>query len=290
MSTTTQYPASPFDIVRLQWESGDRIFAKKTEESLRRVEGVKGFSCNTAETLEKFVTVHPAMIALKKKVQILQAEDDPVLVIGPTGTGKEIIARALHGARSPVGKFVAVNCTALPSELLESELFGHKKGAFTGAIDDRVGKFRAAWKGTLFLDEIGDMPLDMQAKLLRVLQERVVTPLGDDKEFEVNCRIVAATNKDLNWFTNGGGGFREDLFHRLAVFTLQTLPLSERMGDIEHIVDSLGGHKLVDIYNQRIEDKLKYGNDKSPPNFWAIEGNVRSLQAQVRRYQVLGEI
>lgn len=242
--------------------------AKKMEEAARKgTPDVKLFSCHTEEVLEKFVTVNPQMIALKAKVQKLQAEDDPVLIIGPTGTGKEIIARALHGGRW--GKFVPVNCTALPSELLESELFGHEKGAFTGALSDRVGKFRAAFKGTLFLDEIGDMPLDMQAKLLRVLQEKTVTPLGTDKEEEVSCRVVAATNKSIEELLNKLH-FREDLYHRLAVFTLQTSPLIDRMDDVRHIVDSLGGEKIPDLA-------------------WNTSGNVRSLQAQVRRWQVLGE-
>lgn len=271
MSTSNnQQPTNPSEFMSLLWRGGQKLQARLAEQGCRQSdpEG-KYFSCATAETLDKFVTVDPSMMEMKRRVQLLQAEDDSVLIVGPTGTGKELIARALHGSR--IGKFVPVNCTALPSELLESELFGHKKGAFTGALEDRVGKFRAAWKGTLFLDEIGDMPLDMQAKLLRVLQEKVVVPLGTDKEEEVTCRVVCATNKTLDELLNKIH-FREDLYYRLAVFTLRTTSLKERPEDVRHIVDYLGGEKMPD-------DLIGLPH-----------GNVRSLQAQVRRWQVFGEV
>lgn len=266
-------PNNPSELLYLQYQS-DKALAKSLELATRKTSpDVKLWSHITEEWLERFITVSPAMLSVKSMVRKLQPENDPVLIVGPTGTGKELLARALHGSREqyPGGKFIPVNCTALPSELLESELFGHKKGAFTGAIDDRIGKFRAAWKGTLFLDEIGDMPLDMQAKLLRVLQEGTVCPLGSDKEEPVTCRIVAATNKPLDVLLNKLH-FREDLFYRLSTFVVQTTPLAERLEDIEHIVDSLGGEALVTC-----------GNIK-----WNIEGNVRTLQAQVRKWQVLG--
>ncbi len=263
-----QTPANVNELIKLQWRQ-DKALARLTEKACRTSdpEG-RYFSCETAAVLAGFVTVHPEMLRLKDKVQLLQCEPDPVLIVGPTGTGKEIIARALHGSRT--GKFVAVNCTALPSELLESELFGHVKGAFTGALDDRVGKFRAAFGGTLFLDEIGDMPIDMQAKLLRVLQEKKVCPLGTDKEVEINCRVVCATNRGVDELLNKVH-FREDLYHRLAIFTLQTTALLDRMDDVRHIVDHLGGDKIPD-------EKIL-----------VTSGNVRSLQAQVRRWQVFGE-
>ncbi len=263
-----QTPANVNELIKLQWRQ-DKALARLTEKACRTSdpEG-RYFSCDTAAVLAGFVTVHPEMLKLKDKVQLLQCEPDPVLITGPTGTGKEIIARALHGSRT--GKFVAVNCTALPSELLESEVFGHVKGAFTGALDDRVGKFRAAFAGTLFLDEIGDMPIDMQAKLLRVLQEKRVTPLGTDKEVEINCRVVCATNRGVEELLNKVH-FREDLYYRLAVFTLQTLGLRDRIDDIQHLIDHFGGDKM------------------SVDTVWDCKGNVRSLQAQVRRWQVLGE-
>ena len=274
MTQPTNIPATPSELIELQWRTGAKELARLTEKSIRedcarKQIPLKLASCATEEWLDKYITVDPTMIEVKRTIRLLQPEQDPVLIVGPTGTGKELLARALHGSREQFygGKFVPVNCTALPSELLESELFGHVKGAFTGALDERVGKFRAAWNGTLFLDEIGDMPLDMQAKLLRVLQERVVTPLGSNKEVEVNCRIVAATNRSVETLLNTCH-FREDLYYRLSTFVVKTTPLAGRSEDIRHIVDSLGGEKI-------------------PDGIWDISGNVRSLQAQVRRYQVL---
>lgn len=257
-------------LLEQQWANGMRPIAKNLENECRnKFPNIKIFSCRTAEILDQFITMDKDMIAMKKDVQILQAEDDPVLIVGETGTGKELIAKALHGSRS--GKFIAVNCTAMPNELIESELFGHAKGSFTGAINDRVGKFQAAWGGTLFLDEIGDMPLDMQTKLLRVLQEKVYSPIGSNNEEKVCCRVIAATNKTIEQLL-GGLHFREDLFYRLSTFILQTKPLVDRMDDIRHIVDSLGGENLPD------------------DTAWNLKGNVRSLQAQIRRWLVLGKL
>lgn len=198
---------------------------------------------------------------------------DPVLLCGETGTGKEILANALHGNRS--GKFIAVNCTSLPAELIESELFGHKKGAFTGAIEDRVGKIQAAHAGTLFLDEIGDMPEVMQAKLLRVLQDKKIVRLGDNTEVEVKFRLVCATHRDLGKMVREGK-FREDLYYRLAVFKVATIPLRDRPEDIPAIVRKYnkdGGFPL-DV------DGLLKDTD-------GLRGNVRELQAIIRRWELL---
>jgi len=285
---------TPSDYIAAMWHNGQKVLAAQQEVSARAIaekQGHKGyynlFSCATEEWLNKYITVDPATIELKKQVQTLQGYEYPVLIQGPSGTGKELLARALHGSRT--GKFVAVNCTSLPDELLESELFGHVKGAFTGALGDRVGKFRAAFNGTIFLDEIGDMPLSMQAKLLRVLQEKVVNPIGSDVEEPINCRIVAATNKDLT-----AVHFREDVLYRLNTFTLKTKGLVDRLCDIEEIVDSLGGEGLVDEY-----EKWKVSNEYPPEiakeeifckHFFNLSGNVRSLQAQVLRYKVLGVV
>ena len=268
-------PNTAGDVLKTYWRLGQKTLAAQTEQQIREKNpSIKLWSCECEKQLERFITNDPDMIAMKSHVQQLQKEQDPVLIVGPTGTGKELIARALHGSRS--GKFVAVNCTSMPDELLESELFGHVKGAFTGAVGDRVGKFRNAFNGTIFLDEIGDMPLSMQVKLLRVLQEYVVNPVGSDCEEPINCRVVAATNRSVEELMSGVK-FREDLYYRLSVFVLKTKALSERVCDIEDIVDALGGEKMVNLIM----------NDKTMGRF-DISGNVRTLQAQVRRFNVLG--
>lgn len=167
----------------------------------------------------------------------MAAYDVPVLILGETGTGKELFAEAIHAASTRAGKpFVAVNCGAIPPELANSELFGHKKGAFTGAIADRKGHFQEASSGTLFLDEIGDLPLDTQVRLLRALQSGEVTPMGQSSSVKVNTRILAATHRDLGKDV-AAGRFREDLFHRLAVGILRLPPLRDRDGDTDLLVD-----------------------------------------------------
>lgn len=265
-------------LVAMQWKAGQRQLAKSTEKTIIDTQGLIEFSCNTAEILEAYITNDPESQKLKEHVMLLQKERDSVLISGPTGTGKEMIARALHGSRS--GKFIAVNCTTLPDQLIESELFGHKKGSFTGAVDDRPGKFEAAWNGTIFLDEIGDMPLNMQTKLLRVLQDKKITPVGGNIEQDISSvRVVAATNKTIEELLERKH-FREDLYYRLSTFVLKTKGLLDRLCDVEDIVDSLGGEKLVEEW-QKSGKKLE--------EFFRLEGNVRSLQAQVRRWQVLGE-
>ncbi len=194
-----------------------------------------------------FVGSSAAMRAVQKTIGRLADSDATVLVTGETGSGKEVVARALHdhGCRARRA-FVAVNCAAIPRDLLESELFGHLRGAFTGATGDRAGAFRDAHGGTLFLDEIGDMDLAMQAKILRVLQERCVTPVGG-RPVAVDVRIVAATHRDLAARV-GAGAFREDLYYRLAVVPLHLPPLRDRLADIvplaEHFLRQAGGPAL----------------------------------------------
>ena len=175
-------------------------------------------------------------IQLARKIAV---HDVPVLILGETGTGKELFAEAIHAASSRAGKpFIAVNCGAMPKDLANSELFGHKKGAFTGADFARPGHFREADGGTLFLDEIGDLPLDSQVRLLRALQQHEITPLGESKPVTVNVRIIAATHRDLARDV-AGGRFREDFFHRLAVGILNLPPLRERDGDLDLLIDHL---------------------------------------------------
>ncbi len=174
----------------------------------------------------------PPMREIRKLIETIADSTATVLVTGESGTGKELVAQALHhqSPRSDAN-FVPLNCAAIPKELMESELFGHRKGAFTGALADRVGRFELAHGGTLFLDEIGDLSLDMQVKLLRVLQEKTVDPVGSSRAVEVDVRVVAATHRDLE-AEIAAGRFREDLYYRLNVLPLRTPPLRERGDDI----------------------------------------------------------
>ncbi|HDZ2497984.1 TPA: two-component system response regulator GlrR [Klebsiella pneumoniae] len=181
---------------------------------------------------QAIVTRSPLMLRLLEQAGMVAQSDVSVLINGQSGTGKEIVAQAIHNASPRHDKpFVAINCGALPEQLLESELFGHARGAFTGAVSNREGLFQAAEGGTLFLDEIGDMPVALQVKLLRVLQERKVRPLGSNRDIEINVRIISATHRDLPK-AMARGEFREDLFYRLNVVSLKIPPLSERTEDI----------------------------------------------------------
>ena len=219
---------------------------------------------------------------LKKVFALLEKiapSDVPVLIQGETGTGKELVARALHQHGHRKQKpFLAENCAAVPAELLESELFGHKRGAFTGAVADRPGHFVAADGGTVFLDEIGDMPLPMQSKLLRVLQEGEVRPVGSNKVQKVDVRIVAATNKDLRAMVREKS-FREDLYFRLNVITIQLPPLRERPGDVRH---------LVRFFMDRIGRELGREPEVDEAALALLErhpwpGNVRELENEIHR-------
>lgn len=208
-----------------------------------------------------------------------------VLITGPNGTGKELVAHQLH-EKSERANFplIEVNCAAIPSELIESELFGHVKGAFTSAVKDRAGKFEAADKGTIFLDEIGDMSLSAQAKVLRALQESMITRVGADKDIKVDVRVVAATNKDLKTEI-AEGRFREDLYHRLAVILIKVPPLNERREDIpaliKHFAEKIASEQgnAVKIFSaQAIQLLQEYD--------WT--GNIRELRNVVERLIILG--
>lgn len=188
---------------------------------------------------QAIVTRSPLMLRLLEQAGMVAQSDVSVLINGQSGTGKEIVAQAIHNASPRHDKpFVAINCGALPEQLLESELFGHARGAFTGAVSNREGLFQAAEGGTLFLDEIGDMPVALQVKLLRVLQERKVRPLGSNRDIEINVRVISATHRDLPK-AMARGEFREDLFYRLNVVNLKIPPLSERTEDIPLLANHL---------------------------------------------------
>ncbi|SUW62656.1 Quorum-sensing regulator protein F [Buttiauxella agrestis] len=188
---------------------------------------------------DTIVTRSPAMLRLLEQARMVAQSDVSVLINGQSGTGKEILAQAIHNA-SPRSKkaFIAINCGALPEQLLESELFGHARGAFTGAVSSREGLFQAAEGGTLFLDEIGDMPIPLQVKLLRVLQERKVRPLGSNRDLDINVRILSATHRDLPKAMERGE-FREDLFYRLNVVSLKIPALQERAEDVPLLANHL---------------------------------------------------
>ena len=209
-----------------------------------------------------------------------------LLIRGESGTGKEVVARLVH-AQSPRsdGPFVPVNCGAIPADLLESELFGHRKGAFTGALADRLGRFQLANGGTLFLDEIGDMPAYMQVKLLRVLQERQVEPVGGTAPETVDVRVVAATHRDLERAV-ADGSFREDLYYRLNVVRIETPSLRDRMEDLP---------ELVDFMLQRLNSRHSTGTVEISDNALDIlasypwPGNVRELRNLIERVLILSE-
>ena len=171
------------------------------------------------------------MREVKRLIELAAPSTTTILVQGETGTGKELVAQAVHNLSGRKGKLVSVNCSAIPAELLESELFGHEKGAFTGAEKTRAGRFEMASRGTLFLDEIGDMPLELQAKLLRALEERAIVPLGGSNSVPIDVRVIAATHQDLSGMV-ARGEFREDLFHRLNVIPIKIPPIRDRRADI----------------------------------------------------------
>ena len=244
------------------------------------------------KTLRKKISKNYEMVGdsdeigqIKDIIDKVAPTDARVLITGANGTGKELVAHWIHekSDRSN-GPFVEVNCAAIPSELIESELFGHVKGAFTSAVKDRAGKFEAANKGTLFLDEIGDMSLSAQAKVLRALQENKVSRVGSDKDIKVDVRVVAATNKDLSKEIEEGK-FREDLYHRLAVILVKVPALNERRDDIP---------LLIEHFSQKIAEE----HGTSPKSFaskaitllkgYDWTGNIRELRNVVERLIILG--
>jgi DNA-binding NtrC family response regulator len=221
----------------------------------------------------------PSMREVQKTIGLVADSDATVLITGETGTGKEVVARTIHrvGARGH-GPFMALNCAAIPPELLESELFGHVKGAFTGAILERKGAFRDANSGTLFLDEIGDMDLAMQAKILRAIQERVVTPVGG-KPQKVDVRIVAATHRDLEQWVKQGR-FREDLFYRLNVVPIELQPLRKRAADILPLAEHFLA--MASSPNKQLSDEAAHRLA-----YHAWPGNVRELRNAMERVAVM---
>ena len=243
---------------------------------------------NSAEcaTIEPIVGESDCIVRVRELIEKVAQSEARVLITGENGTGKELVAKWLHGKSNRAdAPFVEVNCAAIPSELIESELFGHERGAFTSAIKQRKGKFEQADGGTLFMDEIGDMSLSAQAKVLRALQERKISRVGSDRDIDVDVRVIAATNKNLEEEIRNGN-FREDLYHRIGVILIKVPPLRERKGDvailIDHFLESIC--KEYNIPTKSVDNKaIEMLSEKR----WS--GNIRELRNVVERLVVLAD-
>jgi formate hydrogenlyase transcriptional activator len=233
---------------------------------------------------EQIIGNSPALESVLEQVEQVAPTDSTVLIQGETGTGKELIARAIHNLSARCGRpFVKLNCAAIPFELLESELFGHERGAFTGAIAQKIGRFELADKGTLFLDEVGDIPPGLQPKLLRVLQEREFERLGSTRTHQVDVRLVAATNRNLPDMVKRNE-FRSDLYYRLNVFPIPLPPLRARREDIPALVEH-----FVEIYGRRMGKQIDEISSETMSELgsYAWPGNIRELQNFIERSVIL---
>jgi formate hydrogenlyase transcriptional activator len=237
-----------------------------------------------ARRFEQIIGRSPALESVLEQVQRVAPTDSTVLVQGETGTGKELIARAIHNLSSRFGRpFIKLNCAAIPFDLLESELFGHEKGAFTGAIAQKIGRFELADKGTLFLDEVGDIPLPLQPKLLRVLQEQEFERLGSGRTHQVDVRLVAATHRNLVEMVKRNE-FRSDLYYRLNVFPVPLPPLRARREDIPALVEH-----FVEIYARRMNKQIDQISPETMSELTSYPwpGNIRELQNFIERSVIL---
>jgi formate hydrogenlyase transcriptional activator len=233
---------------------------------------------------EQVIGNSPALESVLEQVERVAPTDSTVLIQGETGTGKELIAHAIHNLSSRCGRpFVRLNCAAIPLDLLESELFGHEKGAFTGAIAQKIGRFELADNGTLFLDEVGDIPPALQPKLLRVLQEQEFERLGSTRTHQVDVRLVAATNRNLMEMANQGE-FRSDLYYRLNVFPILLPPLRDRREDIPALVNH-----FVEIHSRRMSREIHHipATTMSALTSYGWPGNIRELQNLIERAVIL---
>jgi formate hydrogenlyase transcriptional activator len=240
----------------------------------------------TVSGFEQIIGKSPALETVLGQVKRVAPTDSTVLIEGETGTGKELIARAIHDLSSRSERpFIKLNCAAIPLDLLESELFGHEKGAFTGAIAQKMGRFELADKGTIFLDEVGDLPLRLQPKLLRVLQEQEFERLGSSRTHLVDIRLVAATNRNLAEMVNRGE-FRRDLYYRLNVFPLTLPPLRARTEDIPSLVTH-----FVEIFGRRLNRQIEHipQETMSALSSYQWPGNIRELQNLIERAVILSK-
>ena len=275
------FVSKPVSVGRLLTAVREALSTKEDEPlQTRRPQQTRKKSCQSFE----MVGSSEKMCRLRMMISRIAPSNARVLILGENGTGKELVARQIHLQSSRCeGPFVEVNCAAIPSELIESELFGHEKGAFTSAVRQRKGKFEQAIGGTLFLDEIGDMSLAAQAKVLRALQERKICRVGSDKDIDVDVRVVAETNKDLE-SEIAKGNFREDLYHRLGVIVLEVPPVSQRVEDIPQLVDHFLG-EICSEYSLPKKTIDKEAMDTLVDMTWS--GNVRQLHNVVERLVVL---
>jgi formate hydrogenlyase transcriptional activator len=252
------------------------------------VEGANKLSGNEAPQIERrfeqIIGQSPALESVLAQVERVAPTDSTVLILGEMGTGKELIARAVHKISARCGRpFVKLNCAAIPFDLLESELFGHEKGTFTGAVTQKIGRFELADHGTLFLDEIGDIPLALQPKLLRVLQEQEFERLGSGRTHKVDVRLIAATHNNLAEMVNKRD-FRGDLYYRLNVFPVVVPPLRDRGEDIAQLV-----RHFVEVFSKRMKKQINHIPEQTLQDFmwYWWPGNVRELQNLVERAVIL---
>ena len=274
----------PIDMNRLLKSIRKAIAPPVEEASAPRTKNVRPRNSAECATIEPIVGASEAIIRVRELIDKVAQSEARVLITGENGTGKELVAKWLHCKSSRAdAPFVEVNCAAIPSELIESELFGHERGAFTSAIKQRKGKFEQADGGTLFMDEIGDMSLSAQAKVLRALQERKISRVGSDRDIEVDVRVIAATNKNLEKEISEGN-FREDLYHRIGVILIKVPPLRERKGDVAILVD----YFLKSICREyRIPVKSIETQAVAMLSEKQWSGNIRELRNVVERLVVL---
>ena len=271
----------PVDIDELGFIVARAFHLHEIEEEHRRLEsGSAG-----ASVLGSIITAAPEMMKVAKTIERVASADVSVMLLGASGTGKELLARAVHEKSGRKGEFIAINCAAIPENLLEAELFGYERGAFTGAVKSNVGKIELAQNGTLFLDEVGDIPLPLQVKLLRFLQERVIERIGGRQPIAVDTRIVCATHQDLDSMT-AAGSFREDLYYRLAEIVVKIPSLAERSGDsvllARHFVNRFGRE-----LNPGVQSLSPDAIDAIHSYGWP--GNVRELENRIKRAVIMAD-
>ncbi|MEA3057889.1 MAG: two-component system, NtrC family, response regulator, partial [Sphingomonadales bacterium] len=270
----------PVDIDELGFIVARAFHLHEIESDNRRLE-----TGTAATVLGSIITAAPEMLKVAKTIERVAGAAVSVMLLGASGTGKELLARAVHEKSNRKGEFIAINCAAIPENLLEAELFGYERGAFTGAVKSNVGKIELAQGGTLFLDEVGDIPLPLQVKLLRFLQERVIERIGGRQPIAVDTRIVCATHQDLEAMI-AGGRFREDLYYRLAEIVVKIPSLAERSGD-----SVLLARHFVNRFSRELNPRVQ---SLSPEAIAAIDGygwpgNVRELENRIKRAVIMAD-